>query len=122
MNPRPHWTSTGTLVPAYIQYYKSFSPHKSHDLVSLTPSLHLIGQKTGIQHIDFPRPLLQDSLQRTTPIFCVIDLVNLMDYCSSSEFPKIRILALEKQDNKTQIRTKPKHRFLKIVVGRFQNL
>ncbi len=36
--------------------------------------------------------------------------------------PKIRVLAFEKQDNKTHIQTKQKHRFLKIVVGYFRDL
>ncbi len=61
-NPGPHWTSTGTLVPTYVRYCKSLSPHKSHDPVSLTPSFHLTRQKTRIQHIDFPQSLLQKSL------------------------------------------------------------
>jgi hypothetical protein len=95
-NPGPHWISTGSLVTTYMQYYKSLSPHKSHNPVSLTPSPHLTRQKTRIQHIDFPQSLLQESLQITTPILCVIDLVNSMDCCTPSEFPKIKVLTLEK--------------------------
>jgi hypothetical protein len=57
-----------------------------------------------------------------TPILCVINLVNSMDCCSYLEFPKLKALALEKQDNKTQIRTKPKHRLLKRVADHPQDL
>ncbi len=47
MNPIPHWTSTWTQVLAFIRWCKSFSPHKSHYPVFLTPSLYLIKHKKG---------------------------------------------------------------------------
>jgi hypothetical protein len=40
----------------------------------------------------------------------------------SFEVPKIKVFALEKQDNKTQIQTKHKHKLLKRDVGRSQDL
>jgi hypothetical protein len=36
--------------------------------------------------------------------------------------PKIKVLALEKQNNKTQIQTKPKHRLLRRVIGHSRDL
>jgi hypothetical protein len=74
---------------------KFSNSHKSHDQISLTPLLYLTRQKTGIQHIDFPQSLFQKSLQKTTLIPCVIDLVDLMDYCSLLEFPKSGYLFLK---------------------------
>jgi len=40
----------------------------------------------------------------------------------SFEVPKIRVFVLEKQNNKTQIQTKHKHKLLRRVVGHFQDL
>jgi len=101
---KPTWIQDHIGLPwnsSYTWYCKSLNPHKSHNPVFLTPSLHLTRQKTWIQHIDFPQSLLQESLQRTTPILCVNDLVNSMACCNSSKFPKIRVLALKKQNNNT---------------------
>jgi hypothetical protein len=36
--------------------------------------------------------------------------------------PKIRVFTLEKQDNKTQIQTKQKHKLLRRIVGRSRDL
>jgi hypothetical protein len=40
----------------------------------------------------------------------------------SFRVPKIKVLTFEKQDNKTQIQTKPKHKLLRRVVGCFRDL
>jgi hypothetical protein len=43
----------------------------------------------------------------------MIDPVISMDYCSSLEFPKIKILSLEMQANKTHIQINPNTHFEK---------
>jgi hypothetical protein len=83
-------------------FSKFSNPHKSHDQISLTPFLHLTKQKIIIQHIDFPQSLLQESLQRITPIPSVIDLVDSMDYCSPLEFPKSKYSFLKNKTIKTR--------------------
>ncbi len=70
-------------------------------------------RKIGRQHIHFPQCLLQEFLQRTTVLLCMINPINSMDCCDSSEFPKMKVLFLEMQFNKTQIQTNPNTDFEK---------
>jgi hypothetical protein len=52
-------------------------------------------------------------LQITTILLRMIDPVTPMDYCSSSEFPKIKVLFHEMQANKTQVQVNPNTHFEK---------
>jgi len=76
----------------------------------LTPSFHLTKQKNRkITHIHFPQWLLQKILQRTTILFCMIDLVTSMDCYSSLSSQKLGYFLLKCKPTKPRYKSTQTH-------------
>ncbi len=69
--------------------------------------------KSGNNTYPVPPMTASKVLQRTTILLCMINLVISMDYCSSSEFPKIKVFSPRMQANKPQIQINPNTHFEK---------
>ncbi len=104
---RPTRTQDHIGLPRELKFQLTFSnvnpsAHANHT-IQLSWHHHSTWQnrKTWRQHIHFSQWLLQEFLQITTILLCMIDPVNSMDYCSSLKFPKMGVLFFEMQANKT---------------------